>query len=625
MKSYLKILNIILILLLASCDKEPPESLEISSKNIAVSNSNAEEVLNVTSNGKWTASIASTWCTITPTSGDGDGAIIIKATDNTTAEERSVKLTITSRSLTKTATITQGYAILKLDKNQISVEKESTTESLAISSNTRWTIDIPAGLNWVTASALSGDGNKEITFTFTKNSGGQREGYINIRYADTYITLRVVQLRGVNSSPAQPALISPADNLTDANRLPTFRWHSVKDPDGDEVTYKVEYSLDQSSWTGLTTIKDTVYNLSAYLDANTPYYWRVIAADEFGAEGASAIHSLTTGEKTSYFDGEYKVAFGNIKGATPNEILFLGDGYISEDFEEGGLFDQDMDLGIEHFFSIEPYKSYREYFKVYKQAAYSAQSGVKQTDKGIMKVTRFDTDFTGGSSMTTNTELLFDYAKMIPGVDDNKLKNLLIILVVNQNRYAGTCWIWSDGKSIAICPVSKSTSNGTNYRNIVLHEAGGHGFGRLADEYVDPANSGKPITSQRKSDFNSFVKAGFYPNADLTGNWSEVKWKHFIEREGYERVATYEGAFYFTYDVWRPEISSCMIQNEPYYNAPSREFMVKRIFKTAGEEYTLEKFIEKDVEKAPSESVNIQTKSINPLLFVPLAPPVMIK
>jgi hypothetical protein len=51
--------------------------------------------------------------------------------------------------------------------------------------------------------------------------------------------------------------------------------------------------------------------------------------------------------------------------------------------------------------------------------------------------------------------------------------------------------------------------------------------------------------------------------------------------------------------------------------------MVKRILKTAGETFSFEIFLEKDVQKSPE--AKMATKSFNPLTFIPLAPPVMVK
>jgi len=65
-----------------------------------------------------------------------------------------------------------------------------------------------------------------------------------------------------------------------------------------------------------------------------------------------------------------------------------------------------------------------------------------------------------------------------------------------------------------------------------------------------------------------------------------------------------------------------MIFNEPYFNAPSREAMVKKILTNSGYTYDFEGFVINDIEKIPAITVQVYTKSVNPLLFVPLAPPV---
>lgn len=612
--------------LLLSCKKEPPAQLELSTESVVLPNIEAQQTITVNTNGKWTATLSSTWCRISPSSGDGNTVITITANDNPSIEERSVSLHVVSRELKKTATILQSVSELNIDNAEFVFSKDATSKTVNITSNTNWEVAIPVSEKWVTATPLTGKGNGVVTFNFAENSGSARDLYVEFRFANSYKSLRVVQDRGTNLPPEPPLLKVPANNLTDANRLPTFRWSAVKDPDGDDFSYKFEYSDNLNSWQHSFSLEDTLFNLSAYLDANKLYYWRVSVTDSYdGSTSYSEVRSFTTGTKTSYFDGDYKIAQTHTKGANPSEIIFMGDGYISEDFEEGGQFDKDMDEGIEAFFSVEPYKTYREYFTVYKQAGYSRDRGVKQTDKSILKISKFRSDFLGGSSLSTDTDEVFNYAKKIPGVDDQKLKNLLIILVLNEDRYAGTCWMWSDGRAIAIVPVSRSTSPGSHFSNLINHEAGGHGFGRLADEYVTSANTGKTITDDEVKQLKTFVNAGFYSNVDLTGVVTEVKWKHIIGATGYSRVGSYEGGFYFTYGVWRPETSSCMVHNEKYYNAPSREAMVKRIFNTAGLDYSFEAFMDNDIVKAPSQSTVMQTKSINPLTFVPLARPVMVK
>lgn len=619
------ILFILLLFVAAGCKKDPPPQLELSLKEVIISNLGGTEKIVVQSNGKWSATISASWCTISPTSGSGDGEITITANNNFTNEDRGVTLYVTSKGLKKSARLTQNYSRLDTDKSELSFGKEKSDKTVYITSNTKWSIEVPQGVNWISASPASGENSMDVKIAVEANQGMARGESITIKYGNTSKQLSIAQERSTNSAPTKPSLVSPADNITNANRLPILRWKSSSDPDNDIVIYTVEYSKNSSVFSNSIQLSDSVYYPPAFLEENQKYYWRVKARDNFGGETISEVRSFTTGTKKSYLDGEYRVAFENTKGAKPSELLFIGDGYLPEDHEEGALFDKDINDGIEHFFSVEPYKSYRDYFKVYKLAGYSRESGVTQTDKSITKNTKYKVMFKGGSSMESASDIVFSMAKTIPGVDDYKLRDMLIVLVVNQNRYAGTCWTWTDGRSIAIAPVSKSVSAGTNFRNLIMHEAGGHGFGRLADEYISSSNAGKTITDEEKQKLRDRETRGHSANVSLTGDSTQVKWKHFILKPGYSRVGTFQGAYYFPLGVWKPEISSCMVFNEPYYNAPSREAIVKRIFTTAGVEYTLEAFVAKDIEKAPSQSVMVQTKSMNPLTFIPLAPPVYVK
>ena len=70
-------------------------------------------------------------------------------------------------------------------------------------------------------------------------------------------------------------------------------------------------------------------------------------------------------------------------------------------------------------------------------------------------------------------------------------------------------------------------------------------------------------------------------------------------------VDVYEGAYKHTRGVFRSEPTSCMNNNIPYYNAISREAIVKRIKAYAGEEYSFEDFKANDKESLPS----VATKS----------------
>ena len=60
-------------------------------------------------------------------------------------------------------------------------------------------------------------------------------------------------------------------------------------------------------------------------------------------------------------------------------------------------------------------------------------------------------------------------------------------------------------------------------------------------------------------------------------------------------VDIYEGGYFHTRGVYRSEPTSCMNNNIPYYSAISRQEMVERIMRYAGEEFSLDDFYANDV------------------------------
>jgi hypothetical protein len=304
----------------------------------------------------------------------------------------------------------------------------------------------------------------------------------------------------------------------------------------------------------------------------------------------------------------------------PVILVFTGDGYRKQDCNVGGLFEQNAAEGIEALLSIEPYKTYRDYFSVYIVFAHSSERGVTQNDLGINKRTAFSTVFEGGSRLAIDTIKPFEYASKVPGMSTYGINNSCVFMMVNQDRYAGTCWMWPDGRSIAISPVSRRSGN-SGYANIVLHEGGGHGFGRLADEYIE---NNTHIPDAKIAENKLYQSVGMFLNIDFTNDPRQVFWSYFIDLQGYDRVGVFEGGALYRYGVWRSEETNCMINNIKYYSVACRKQIVKRILTISGEGYSLEKFFETDCVRAPGVAIEIETRSVDPKTFIPLAPPIVV-
>ena len=275
-------------------------------------------------------------------------------------------------------------------------------------------------------------------------------------------------------------------------------------------------------------------------------------------------------------------------------IVLLGDGFSAKDIASGEYLD-DIKQEVEYFFGIEPYKTYRDYFNVYTAIPLSTESGVGTVN--TIRYNRFNTTYTGGVGLKADYDEVFDYSLGAPTVTKNNLNQTLIIIVPNSTDYGGICQMWDSGAAIAFCPQS-TYGYPLDTRGVIQHEAGGHGFGKLGDEYIyhnafidfcDCTCCGHVL------EFKGAKSLGWYDNLELTGKMHSVGWSHLIFDDRYSDIVDiYEGGYMHNRGVFRSEPNSCMNNDIPYYSTISRESIVKRIKRYAGETYSFEDFVKND-------------------------------
>lgn len=294
-------------------------------------------------------------------------------------------------------------------------------------------------------------------------------------------------------------------------------------------------------------------------------------------------------------------------------LVFLGDGYNNKDIANGTYL-KDMKQQMEYFFGVEPYTTYRDYFNVYTAIALSQESGVGTVN--TLCDNKFETTFTGGASLMCNTNDVFKYALRMPTVNSGNLNQTLIVLTPNTTDYGGVTSMWADGSAIAITPKS-ADDYPYDSRGIVQHEAGGHGFGKLGDEYIYHnafISSCQCFCCPHEEEFNAAKANGWYENLSLTGKMHEVPWSHLIFNDKYSAVVDiYEGGFMHNRGVFRSELNSCMNNNIPYFSTISREAIVKRIKQYAGETYSFDEFVKNDNPNPGSRSTRYNVAPWNKL------------
>ncbi len=278
------------------------------------------------------------------------------------------------------------------------------------------------------------------------------------------------------------------------------------------------------------------------------------------------------------------------------DIVFTGDAYDARDIARG-TFATNAAEGYQHLFDLEPYKTYKNYFNVYAVTAQSDDSGVGTVN--TVKDSKFGARFTQNRILCENPDAAFAWAKKADASMD--LSKSLVILLMNTSTYEGICYMYGDGSALACCPVS-TEAYPYDFRGIVQHEAGGHGFGKLADEYIyhnayiqtcdctdgceHPQGDDDSNTS-----YGVFKSLGWYKNLSMKADAKLVPWAHLIYHPQYsDYVDMFEGGYMHTRGIYRSEATSCMNNNIPYYSAISRQAIVERIKEYAGETFSLEEF-----------------------------------
>lgn len=301
------------------------------------------------------------------------------------------------------------------------------------------------------------------------------------------------------------------------------------------------------------------------------------------------------------------------------DIVLMGDAFSADDIA-AGTYDRYMKQAMNAFFSVEPYQSYREFFNVYSVNVVSERSGYNYGTGTL------NTFFGEGTSVGGDDDIVMDYALKV--LEDEEMDDALIIVLMNRRYYAGTCYMYyptdgdyGRGLSIAYFPLG---TDDDVFAQLLQHEAGGHGFAKLYDEYYYEGR----IPSDEINDMRRMEKYGWARNVDLTSDWDDVKWSRFLNDLRYESegLGVYEGACTYRYGAYRPTLNSIMNENVGGFNAPSREAIWYRINKLAygkSWEYDYEVFVEYDSVNLQSIGKMSMDTKVSDIELPQLAPPVI--
>lgn len=447
-----------------------------------------------------------------------------------------------------------------------------------------WNVTTDAA--WLSLSPLSGDageGQVKVTAVFENNSNQVREAKVKLTSGDEACEISVFQEVGDYVLPEKEEYLIGVEGGV-------FTIYFETNVDVEKL--KVYTSSEPGSWlrqeTTSRSAASETHEVSLHATSNkggmsrSAYLLFVreedgvqkeLATVKISQQGGQVLESVDFSE-----DGKIDTLQQHAKGeGIP--IVLMGDGFVDQELADG-TYRRVMEKAMENLFTEEPVKSLREYFDVFMINAVS-----ENNDFGMGYKTAFSCKLAGGNSTVIKGDDVSVQVYVGKVLKEEKKKNSLAVVVLNTSVYVGTTYLgYQDGNgkfiefAIAYCPVIE-TLESEHFRQVLVHEAVGHGFGKLEDEYVylDKGN----VTTLEMQRIRTMQANGWAQNVDFTASKDTVLWASFLTDSRYqnEHLGVYEGACTYPKGAYRPSEDSMMNSNTCAFNAPSRKSLYEKVMK----------------------------------------------
>ena len=481
-------------------------------------------------------------------------------------------------------------------KEMESVAFENVTESVTLQSvvgdeafisfTSLGTWNVTTDAAWLSLSPLSGDageGQVKVTAVFENNSNQVREAKVKLTSGDEACEISVFQEVGDYVLPEKEEYLIGVEGGV-------FTIYFETNVDVEKL--KVYTSSEPGSWLRQETTSRSAgsetHEVSLHATSNkggmsrSAYLLFVreedgvqkeLATVKISQQGGQVLESVDFSE-----DGKIDTLQQHAKGeGIP--IVLMGDGFVDQELADG-TYRRVMEKAMENLFTEEPVKSLREYFDVFMINAVS-----ENNDFGMGYKTAFSCKLAGGNSTVIKGDDVSVQVYVGKVLKEEKKKTSLAVVVLNTSVYAGTTYLgYQDGNgkfiefAIAYCPVIE-TLESEHFRQVLVHEAVGHGFGKLEDEYVYPDKGN--VTTLEMQRIRTMQANGWAQNVDFTASEDSVMWASFLTDSRYqnEHLGVYEGACTYPKGAYRPSEDSMMNSNTCAFNAPSRKSLYEKVMK----------------------------------------------
>lgn len=596
---------VVLTAVISACNKpEQPAtdgkiSFELSS--VSISADAGQTKVNIEANGDWQIKSRPEWLGyIRPDSGKaGKHELVIAGKFYEGSEARSGIITAVCGNATAQLEIVQAAkGTLVISPSQVEdFPAAGGNLEVAVKCDRQYGVD-PGTASWIRVSSASGS---KAVIAIDANAGASRSAELVFKTTDGASSATLSLTQNGNAvymdSQALKALYKSAggDGWTKKDNWnsdkPIGSWHGVQTDANGRVCM---LDLSGNNLVGtlpdeladLTELKE-LYLYSNKLSGSLPKGIRLLKGWS-GFAAAKHIYPQQNGYGLSTADAEV-VQYAKSTKAKAMDIIILGDAYDKSGLMLGTGFDALVDKTISALFSIKPMSDLKEYFNIYTVSAESKDAYIS-TNPGN---TAFGTYFLSAEfsvvTMNTNWEKVYQYAGKTPVGD---MKNAIVVLLVNTQRFGGTTLSWTDGKHLSIIPDYRGGQSTTEsvygFEGLIHHEVLGHAIGLLDEEYH--SNS-----STAPADFSTTLAVnqskGLSLNISSTSDPTKVPWAEMIGKKGCEGIGVYEGAGNYSYGAWRSSQDCCMVDNRPDFSQWCRYLIWSRVRKHATEASELDDYL----------------------------------
>ena len=183
--------------------------LNASPSNINIGADGSQQSVSITANCDWHLSGVAEWLTASTLQGSTSTSVLLSASPNTSANNRSCTLTLEGGNLKRSITVTQSGAdaVLTVSRTSLTFDYKAGTQTFDITSNSPWTVSSEA--DWCVVSPESGLNNGSVTVKVAQNSADQtRTANIIVKGAGQTSTITVAQNGGTKPAVSDLKVVS---------------------------------------------------------------------------------------------------------------------------------------------------------------------------------------------------------------------------------------------------------------------------------------------------------------------------------------------------------------------------------------------------------------------------------